>query len=291
MSNTPNPQLLQQIITAANQLSPDEAARRYQQIMAQLPPDVATQLNALVVSRLPSDARRQVAAQLRRANDDPSRPFSGFSYADEDEAAQPQALGRMLKLARDQDPQLAQGLLENDSGLGGQLGKMALAALAYILIQRMMGDQANERGAGQSGGGGLGGLLGGLLGSLLGGLTGASQSGRGQASGADPIGSILGDLLGGGQMSQADVDRMGRTIGEVLGSGQGRTGGSFGGAGDPLGGLLGGGGSSQQAPDLGGLLGALLGSIGSQGEGGFGLRQADSDDEGSGLKVRGSQKG
>lgn len=288
MSNTPNPQLLQQIASAANQMSPGEAAQRYQQIMAQLPPDVATQLNAMAFSQVPSDERRQVAAQLRNATNDASRPFDGFTYADDDEGAQPLALGRMTKQARDQDPDLIQGLLGGNSGLGGQIGKMALAALAYMLIQRMMGDQASSRGmpGGVSAGADP---LGGLLGGLLGGMASAPQSGMGQA--ADPISSILGGLLGGGQMSQADTDRMGRSIGEVLGGGQSTQRGGSAGAtdmGDLLGGLLGGGGSSQGAGDLGGLLGALLGGGAAGGRRGLAANQDDTPEE-PGLQVRGSK--
>jgi hypothetical protein len=288
VSNTPNAEVLQQIAAAANQMSPGEAAQRYQQIMAQLPPDVATQLNAMAFSQVPADERRQVAARLRSANDDPSRPFDGFNYADDDEGAQPLALGRMTKQARDQDPDLIQGLIGENSGLGGQLGKMALAALAYMLIQRMMGDQANTRGmpagGGQMGGDPLGGLLGGLLGGMAGG-----QGGMGQGSAQDPLSSILGGLLGGGQMSQSDTDRMGRAIGDVLGSGQGRA-ASQGGA-DPmsdlLGGLLGGAGGAQGGgADLGGLLGALLG--GAQG-GRRGLVADQGDEPDAGLHVRGSK--
>ncbi|MEN9937184.1 MAG: hypothetical protein RLZZ387_3763 [Chloroflexota bacterium] len=287
MSNSPqaNPQLMQQIAAAANQLSPQEASQRYQQIMAQLPPDVAAQLNAVAFSQLPPDERRQVASQLRQANDDPSRPFDGFAYADEEEGAQPMSLGRMTKQARDQDPDLIQGLLGGNSGLGGQLGKMALAALAYMLIQRMMGDQANSRGmpGGMLGGAGpLGGLLGGLLGGIAGGLGGAGSMG-----GADPIGSILGGLLGGGSMPQSQADNMGRSIGDYLGSGQGHTpqrGGND--MGDLLGSLLGGGGG-QTGGDLGSLLGALMGAAG----GSRGLtQQRDDPDDGSGLHVRGSQR-
>jgi hypothetical protein len=292
MSNTPNPQLLQQIAAAANQMSPGEAAQRYQQVMAQLPPDVATQLNAMAFSQVPADERRQVAARLRSANDDPNRPFDGFTYADEDEGAQPIALGRMTKQARDQDPDLIQGLIGENSGLGGQIGKMALAALAYMLIQRMMGDKANAQGMPAGGSQMEADPLGGLLGGLLGGMAGG-QGGMGQGGGAaDPLSSILGGLLGGGQMSQADTDRMGRAIGDVLGGSQGRA-GAQGGA-DPmsdlLGGLLGGAGGAQGGSDaLGGLLGALLG--GAAGGGGRRGLVADQGDDApdAGLQVRGSK--
>ncbi|HWQ12023.1 MAG TPA: hypothetical protein VNL77_04445 [Roseiflexaceae bacterium] len=277
MSESPQagPQLVQRITAAANALSPQEAAQRYQQIMAQLPPEVAARVSALAFSQVPPDERRQVAAQLRQANDDPRRPFDGFTYADEEEGAQPMALGRMTKRARDQDPALLGSLLGGDSSLGGQLGRMALTALAYVLIQRVMGDQAGGR-AIPSAGAPTGAPN--PLGDLLGGLLGGQGTPPGRPAGADPIGSILDGLLGGGHMPPSEADRMGRSIAEALGGGT---------AGAPQGRA-----APHGAPDLDDLLDGLLGGgARQQGDAAGSQPQMRADDEpGAGLHVRGSRK-
>jgi hypothetical protein len=219
-----NPQALtRQLLNATNSLSDAEAAQRYQQILAQLPPDQAAELNALALSQVGASDRRTIAAQFRQAHQDPSSAFDGYAYNDEAEAASPLGLGQMAARAQQQDPALLGGLLGENSPLGGQIGKAALAALAALLIRRMM--------SGQGG------------------------SGQGLPSGgADPLGSILGGLLGaaGSGAGGQPVPQRGQPD---LG----------GGLGDLLGGLLGGGASAQHIPqggDLGDLLGSILGGAG-----------------------------
>ncbi|NTU80974.1 MAG: hypothetical protein HGA45_16600, partial [Chloroflexales bacterium] len=134
--------LAQQIMAAANSLSDEEAAQRYQQILARLPKDEAAKLNTLALTQVAPDQRRVLASGLKAASQDPARPFDGYGDDDDDTAATPQSLGRMTAQAAKQDPELANSLLGgNNSALGGQIGRAALAALAALLIQRILGGQ------------------------------------------------------------------------------------------------------------------------------------------------------
>jgi hypothetical protein len=225
-----------------NSISNEEAGRRYQELMSKLPPDVAAQAHTQVLAQFSPDERRQIAAQLQGAHDDPNSAFHGFDARDLDQAAEPRTLATLSQRASDQDPGLFGNIFGQGQGspLNSQIGKLLLSALAAYLTQRMLsGTQANSRGApgGAYGGGPLGGQgsplggqsggLGDILGGLLGGQAG-SQSGQGGG-----LGDILGGLLGGQSGSQ---------------SGQG------GGLGDILGGLLGGQagtqpGSTPNAPE------------------------------------------
>ena len=231
-----NPQALaQQIMEAANSLSDQEASQRYQQIVAQLPPDEATKLNALALSQVDHNERRTLASQFRQAKNDPNSPFDDFDDDDDDDrAADPMVLGRMTARAQQQDPALLGGMLGGQqSGIGGQIGKAALAALAAMLIRNMM----NGQGAGQSQGlpqqglpqrGGQQmpssqGMPGGLdIGSILGGLLGGggAQGGHSQGMpGGLDIGSILGGVLGGGGAQQPQAGDLGSILGSILGGG------------------------------------------------------------------------
>ena len=229
--------LAQQLMSAAQSLSDEEAAQRYQQILAQLPPNQAAELNALALSQVRSTDRRSLAAKFRRAHNDPNSPFDGYDYDDDKDAATPMSLGRMSARAQQQDPNLLGGIFGPDSKLGGQIGKAALAALAALLIRRMMSGQGREYG--QAAPAGAADPLGSILGGLLG---GGSTSGA-----ADPLGSILGGLLGGSAGGQPVPQR-----------GQPMPGGDLG---SILGGLLGGGDVAQQIPQGRGDLGSILDSI------------------------------
>ena len=243
-----NPQALaQQIMEAANSLSDQEASQRYQQIVAQLPPDEATKLNALALSQVDHNERRTLASQFRQAKNDPNSPFDDFDDDDDDDrAADPMVLGRMTARAQQQDPALLGGMLGGQqSGIGGQIGKAALAALAAMLIRNMM----NGQGAGQSQGLPQQGLP----------QRGGQQmpSSQGMPGGLD-IGSILGGLLGGGGAQGGHSQGLPQRGGQQMPPSQGMPGGLD--IGSILGGVLGGGGAQQpQAGDLGSILGSILG--------------------------------
>ncbi|MBC8163458.1 MAG: hypothetical protein H7Z42_19795 [Roseiflexaceae bacterium] len=261
-----DPQALsRQIMEATNNLTDEQASQRYQQILAQLPPDQAEDLNAMAMSQVGQTERHSLAAQLRQANNDPDSPFDGYDYDDDDEAASPASLGRMSLQAQQQDPRLLGGMLGGQqSGLGGQIGKAALSALAALLIRRMMSGQAAGSSSGLPAQGGLpsgqpmpGGLdLGSILGGLLGGGAGGQPMPSSQSIPGGDLGSILGGLLGGGAggPSQGLPPR----AGQPMPNSQPMPGGLD--LGSILGGLLGGGAISRQSQQ-GGDLGSILGSI------------------------------
>lgn len=222
--------LIQQITQATDNLSNQEAAERYQQILRQLPPEQAAELNALALSQVDQGQRRSLAGQFRQAHNNPDTPFDGYDFDDDDEAASPLGLGRMSARAQQQDPALFGGMLGGNSPLGGTLGKAALGALAAILIRQMMSGQ-QERSRGQ--GGQMGGMGGDVIGSILGGLLGGGLGGQQR---------MPGGLGGGGGFGDQQQMPGGIDLGSILS------------------GALGDGSTARRAPQGGGL-GDLLGSI------------------------------
>jgi len=215
-----NPQeLIQQITHATNNLSDQEAAQRYQDILAQLPSDQATELNALALSQVGQDERRGLAGQFRQAHDNPNTPFDGYEFDDDDEAASPLGLGRMSARAQHQDPALLGSMFSGNSSLGGTVGKAALGALAALLIRQMMnGQQSRSYGQGPMSSMGGANPIGSILGGLLGGAGGfgGGTYGRQQMPGGLDLGSILGGVLGSGSM--AGQVPQGGGLGSLLGS-------------------------------------------------------------------------
>ncbi|HMQ29363.1 MAG TPA: hypothetical protein PKD53_01495 [Chloroflexaceae bacterium] len=148
--------------SSPEEISDEEASRRYREMLHNAPPELVEEANEHALTHLNTDQRRALARRFREANDDPGTSFHGFSFRDEDEAAQPRNLGRMMKQADEQD----QGLLEQILGVGqsrsmggGQggdpgsllstpLGKAALAAGAAFLANRFL----SGRGRGAPGG-------------------------------------------------------------------------------------------------------------------------------------------
>ena len=263
--------LAQQLLAAANSLTDEEASQRYRQILSQLPREEAAQLNALALTQVAPDQRRVLASGLKQAHNDPGSSFDGYDDDDDDVAATPQRLGQMSAKAAQQDPALVNNLFGGEnSGLGGQIGKAALAALAAMLLRNLMSGQGQQPsggygGVGQGAPGGmdpvtmiLGSLLGGAGGGQMGGQMGGGGSYGGQPPAGD-LGSILGGLLGGakggqtprGQTpgGQAPAGAGGLDLGSILSTVLNQAGGQQGGA----------GGQTQGGPDLGSILGSILG--------------------------------
>ncbi len=189
----------------ADTMSDEEALNRYQALMAQIPPEAAAQVNAMAFNQLSLPDRRQLAAQFQAAHQDPNRPFTGFAFADVDEAAQPLNLGMMAQQAARQDPSLSESVMGGNSGmLGSPLVKFVLAALAIYVLSRLQTEQQSTPAAP-----GQGDMLGSLLGSLLGGMlaqAGGAAQGPPARQSADPLGQILGGLLGGGAAQEGRLD-------------------------------------------------------------------------------------
>lgn len=131
-----------------NSISDEEAARRYREMMRNAPHDLADEANERAFGQLPDQDRRALAEQYRDATRNPSRPYDGYDYDDDEQAAQPRNLGRLTRRAEEQDPDLFGQLFGQDSPLNSTLGKAALAGAAAFLASRVL--------SGQQGGGGIG---------------------------------------------------------------------------------------------------------------------------------------
>ncbi len=131
-----------------------EVVDRYQRTMQHAPPEVVQQAHEEAFSRMPMDQRQQIVDQFRQAHNDPQPPFQfpGFTNSQRDYA--PAQMGQMFGQAQRQQPDLLQSMLGQGGALSNPLAKMAMAGVAAIAAQRLMG--------GQQGGGG--GLLGNILG-------------------------------------------------------------------------------------------------------------------------------
>ena len=85
-------------------------------------------------------------------------------------------------------------------------------------------------------------------------------SNQGSTASADPMGSIVGGLLGGGNQSSSDV--VGSLVGGLLGGGQSQGSGNLGSVlGNILGGALGNDQASKAQSSSGGVLGGLLDAL------------------------------
>jgi hypothetical protein len=126
-----------------NQISDEEAARRYREIMANSDEDYddpeAEAEYERAFSQMSPDERRQLARQYQEAHRDDSRSFQGYrDDLDEERASSPRELGRMTRQASQQDPNLLEGLLGKGSPLASTGGKMAMAGLAAFAAKRFL---------------------------------------------------------------------------------------------------------------------------------------------------------
>lgn len=119
-------------------ISDEEAARRYREIMRHTSTDAADEANEQAFGGLPVNMLKSLAGSFLGANNDPNRPYDGYNYNDEDEAAQPRNVGRMARRAEEQDPDLLTQLLGKDSPLNSDLGRAALAGGAAYLASRAL---------------------------------------------------------------------------------------------------------------------------------------------------------
>lgn len=126
-----------------DQISNEEAARRYREMMAHAPedhddPEAETEYER-AFSRMSPDERRELARRYQEATHDDSRSFQGYrSDLDLERAASPRELGRMTRQASQQDPDLLQSLLGGNSPLASTGGKMAMAGLAAFAAKRFL---------------------------------------------------------------------------------------------------------------------------------------------------------
>jgi hypothetical protein len=135
-------------------VDPNDVYDRYQRTMQHAPPEVVQQAHEEAFGRLPLDQRQQIVDQFRQAHNDPNQPFQYPHMSGGPQDYDPRQMGGMMRQAQRQQPDLLQGMLGQGGALSNPLAKMAMAGVAAIAAQRLMG--------GQQGGGG--GLLGNILG-------------------------------------------------------------------------------------------------------------------------------
>lgn len=126
-----------------DQISNEEAARRYREMMAHAPEDhdvpEAEAEYERAFSRMSPDERRELARRYQEATRDDSRSFEGYrSDLDLERASSPRELGRMTRQASQQDPDLLESLLGGNSPLNSTGGRMAMAGLAAFAAKRFM---------------------------------------------------------------------------------------------------------------------------------------------------------
>lgn len=125
------------------QISNEEAARRYREMMAHAPEDhdvpEAEAEYERAFSKMSPDERHELARRYQEATRDDSRSFQGYrSDLDLDRASSPRELGRMTRQDSQQDPDLLEGLLGSNSPLNSTGGRMAMAGLAAFAAKRFL---------------------------------------------------------------------------------------------------------------------------------------------------------
>ncbi len=121
-------------------ISDAEAARRYRELVSQLDDDDVDEANEQAFSQLSEQERRQLAQRYQEATRDPSRPYQGFPQDyDVDSAAQPRELGRLTRRAGQEDPDLLEQIVGQNSPLASTGAKVAMAGAAAYLASRYFG--------------------------------------------------------------------------------------------------------------------------------------------------------
>ena len=134
-------------------VDPHDVYDRYQRTVQHAPPEVLQQAHEEAFSRLPLDQRQQIVDQFRQAHNDPNQPFQYPQMSGGPQDYDPRQMGGMMRQAQRQQPDLLQGMLGQGGALSNPLAKMAMAGVAALAAQRIMGNN-------QGGGGLLGNILG-----------------------------------------------------------------------------------------------------------------------------------
>lgn len=127
-----------------DQISDEEAARRYREMMANTDDDMddpeAEAAYERAFSKMSPDERRDLARRYQEATRDSNRSFQGYREGEDlERAASPRELGRMTRQASQQDPDLLESLLGQGSPLASTGGKMAMAGLAAFAARKFLG--------------------------------------------------------------------------------------------------------------------------------------------------------
>ncbi len=129
-------------------LDDHDVYERYQRTVQHAPPDVVEEAHIEAFQQLPPDQRMQILRQFQQANNDPRQPFNYNGGFNDD----PREMARMARMASQQQPDLLQSVMGPGGALSNPLAKAALAGVAAMAAQRIMG--------GGPGGGRRGGIFG-----------------------------------------------------------------------------------------------------------------------------------
>jgi len=122
-------------------LNDQDVAQRYQRTIQYAPPDVVEQAHAEAFSRLSPQEQQQIVAQFQQAHQDPQQPFQFPGFGGGQQGYGPQELGQMARQAQQRQPDLLQQVLGPGGALSSPMAKMAMAGVAAIAAQKMMGGQ------------------------------------------------------------------------------------------------------------------------------------------------------
>ncbi len=121
------------------QLSGAEIQQHYGQLADCLDERDMDQAHERAFGQLSEQERRELAQEFQYATRDPSRPFQGYAGGtDYNRMAQPRQLGRMTRIAAQQDPELLARLVGSDSPLTSTGARLAIAAVAATLASRYL---------------------------------------------------------------------------------------------------------------------------------------------------------
>ncbi len=134
-------------------LTDQDVAQRYQQTVQYAPPEVVQQAHEEAFNRLSPQEQQQIVTQFQRAHNDPNQAFQYPQFNNGGQQSYgPQQMGQMVRQAQ-QQPDLLQQVLGPGGALSNPVAKMAMAGVAAMAAQRLMGNS-------QGGGGLLGNILG-----------------------------------------------------------------------------------------------------------------------------------
>jgi len=135
-------------------LNDQDVAQRYQQTLQYAPPEVLQQAHEEAFSRLSPQEQQQIVNHLQQAHNDPNQPFQYPQFNNGGQQGySPSQMGGMMRQAQQQQPDLLQNMLGQGGALSSPMAKMAMAGVAAIAAQHLMGNN-------QGGGGLLGNILG-----------------------------------------------------------------------------------------------------------------------------------
>jgi hypothetical protein len=124
-------------------ISDEEAARRYREMMAHMEEDDSVDAQSeyeQAFSRMSPDERRSLAQRYQEATRDSSRSYQGYREDyDMERASSPRELARMTRRASQEDPDLLESLLGQNSPLNSTGGRAALAGLAAFAARQYLG--------------------------------------------------------------------------------------------------------------------------------------------------------